>query len=239
MTTLVALPTGYNAARQSMQVVATHVLARARFFATGRFGLRVTWHGIATPAFGAHTEVLRVSGTVLVRERQDDSGAHTYTLSLVGASLEDLATFAEIDLSAPFSAGRSAPAVGDPSEPIDIDPGAAAAVLTWFRLGASSIDQLLLRLVEPSIMQLWPEHFDVGLDALTPAGRVNLGASPGDATIDEPYLYVGPWEAVRPGDSEYWNAAFGAALKRADLMDMPDPLDAATSFFRKGLDLLS
>jgi hypothetical protein len=39
---------------------------------------------------------------------------------------------------------------------------------------------------------------------------VNLGGSPGDGFSDEPYLYVGPWTSDRPGDSEFWNAPFGA-----------------------------
>ena len=47
--------------------------------------------------------------------------------------------------------------------------------------------------------------------------RANLGASPGDAYEPEPYLYVGPWGPERPGDPGYWNAPFGAVLRRGEL----------------------
>jgi hypothetical protein len=238
MTPLTALSTDYEQARQNLQLVATHILARARFLSTGRFGLRVTWDGFGTPAFGPHSEVLRLSGVLLVRERQDDHGARTSTLSVAGRSLEELATFAEIDLTTPFSAGNDAPAMGDPSTPVDIPSDSADAVLAWFRVGAVTFDRILTRLVEPSIMQLWPEHFDVGFDAATTAGRVNLGASPGDATQPEPYLYIGPWDADRPGDSGYWNAPFGAMLTYSELRAAADPVEASVSFLQKGLDIL-
>ena len=41
----------------------------------------------------------------------------------------------------------------------------------------------------PGRRVLWPEHFDVGIDA----NEVNYGVSPGDASCPEPYAYVGPW----------------------------------------------
>lgn len=34
--------------------------------------------------------------------------------------------------------------------------------------------------------------------------------APGDSYHPEPYLYVAPWEAERPGDVAYWNAPFGS-----------------------------
>ena len=48
---------------------------------------------------------------------------------------------------------------------------------------------------------LWPEHFDVGITV----ARVNYGLSPGDAAIDEPYAYVGPWEPASY-EGAFWNA---------------------------------
>ena len=64
-----------NPTRDALQRVATHVLARARFAATGRFGLRATPGGFGTPAFGDGVEVLRVAGEVLVRERDGHASA--------------------------------------------------------------------------------------------------------------------------------------------------------------------
>src|SRR5580704_14219833 len=52
MAALTGLPDDYLTVRSNLHLVATHVLARARFRATGRFGLRVTWDGLGTPAFG-------------------------------------------------------------------------------------------------------------------------------------------------------------------------------------------
>jgi hypothetical protein len=91
-------------------------------------------------------------------------------------------------------------------------------------------------------IQLWPEHFDVGT-SLDPGGGgdggggdggVNLGFSPGDGFSDEPYVYVGPRGAARPGPSAYWNAPFGAVLPRSQVGDADD----CGTFIRTGLDRL-
>jgi hypothetical protein len=238
MEALEALPTDYQPTRDHLQLVANQVLARGRFLVTGRFGLRVTWDGLATPAFGPGTEILRICGDLLIHERQDDQGARTRVCSMPGRSLEELAAFAGVDLTTPFSAGKDAPAVRDASAPIELSPEALAVLQTWFRLGATSLDRVLPRLGEPTIMQLWPEHFDVGFDAATATGRVNLGASPGDGAVPEPYLYIGPWDSDRPGAAAFWNAPFGAVLTHSDLRAAADPLQAAVSFLNKGLDLL-
>jgi hypothetical protein len=238
MAALAALPTDYDITRDHLQLVAIKVLARARFLVTGRFGLRATWDGFATPAFGPATEILRISGDLLIHERQDDQSARTRVCSMPGRSLEELAAFGDVDLTAPFSAGKDAPAVGDASAPIELSAEAVAELQTWFRLGATSLDRVLPRLEEPTIMQLWPEHFDVGFDAATAAGRVNLGASPGDGAVPEPYLYIGPWDEARPGAPAFWNVPFGAVLTHSDLRAAADPLRAAVSFLNNGLDLL-
>jgi hypothetical protein len=95
----------------------------------------------------------------------------------------------------------------------------------------------------PSRIQLWPEHFDAGCDVAVANGgttgdgeRCNLGVSPGDDSHHEPYLYVGPWdENRRPGDETYWNASFGAVLRRSELSDV----SAGVAFMRRGLTLLA
>ena len=229
----------YDRARLQLQRVATHVLARARQAANGRFGLRVTADGIATPMFGADDEVLRIAGNVLIRERQDPDGAHAGTLTITGRSLDELARFAGVDLAAELSVGHDTPPLGDRTSPIDLDPGAAEAVLGWLRLGAVALDRLLAGTTTPSVSQLWPEHFDVAVDVAAAASRVNLGASPGDGSHPGPYLYVAPWEPVRPGDADYWNAPFGSILGRDDLVRSPEPIDAAVTFLHRGLDLLA
>ena len=92
--------------------------------------------------------------------------------------------------------------------------------------------------------QLWPEHFDLAFDtsypnAASPVTGSNLGCSAGDAGNEQPYLYVGPWTADRPGDAEYWNASFGSVASYADVMGASDPLQAAVAFFDTGMALLS
>lgn len=223
------------ATRRELQRVATHLLARRRHDATGRFGLRATPGGFGTPAFGPPeaVEAVRVAGTALVHE----VGGDATSTSLVGATLGELAVVVGVDLTAPFSAGHDTPPLGDVDAPLEIDGGHAAAIADWFDLGWRAIDAAATAAGRPSTTQLWPEHFDAG--ASVPVGpgaddRTNLGASPGDGFHDEPYLYVGPWGAGRPGDAFYWNAPFGAVLGRGDV----GSLDEAVAFFRRGLDLL-
>lgn len=226
-----------NPTRDALQRVATHVLARARFAATGRFGLRATPGGFGTPAFGDAVEVLRVAGVSLGRERD----GHASATPLNGATLADLATFAGVDLGTPFDAGRDTPAIGNPDEPMTIDADAATVFADWFDLGWRALDAAIADAVDPAAIQLWPEHFDAGTSVAVGLGegdRCNLGASPGDSDSDEPYLYVGPWADDRPGDSSYWNAPFGAVVRRSDVMAASNPYAAAVSFFRRGLELL-
>ena len=233
-----ALPSDTIPTRLELQRVATHVLARARFAADGRFGLRATPSGIGTPAFGPDGDVLRITGGLLVREFRTDRGARTSVVEIIGRSLADLADWAGVDLDAPFDAGREAPPVGDTSRVIDVSRAGCEAVCSWFGVAALAIDGILHLVTDPSVVQLWPEHFDLGLDVETPHGRVNLGGSPGDTGHPDPYLYVGPWADDRPGSASYWNAPFGAVLDHAALLASDDAVEAANSFFREGLHLL-
>ncbi|HEV3227251.1 MAG TPA: hypothetical protein VGZ52_10460 [Acidimicrobiales bacterium] len=225
-----------NVTRDALHRVATHVLARARFAATGKFGLRATPGGIGTPAFGAAIEVLRIDGDVLIRERDGKAAG----IGLVGSSLADLARFADVDLSAPFAAGDDTPALGPVDQPLPIDAADLRVISDWFDLGWRVLDAAAAGARDAMAVQLWPEHFDAGTSVRVGPGdeeRCNLGASPGDAYSDEPYLYLGPWSPDRPDDSAYWNAPFGAVLRRGDLTT-PDPYAAGLEFFRHGLELL-
>lgn len=223
--------------RRELQRIATHVLARGRAAHGGRFGLRATPSGIGTPMFGPDDTVLRLAGTVLVREHQGTDGATAATFDLPGRSLAEACRFAGVDLDAPFSPGGDAPVPGDPDAPLLVDQAVTDELLGWFSFGARVLDGLLATLTEPTVAQLWPEHFDLGLAARTGSGGVTLGASPGDDSVPEPYVYVAPWDAGRPGDPAYWNASFGAVATAGDLAG-PDPVAAATAFARHGLTLL-
>ena len=222
-----------NPTRDALHRIAAHVLARARYDATGRFGLRATPGGIGTPMFGE--EVLRIAGGVLVREH----GGHASAMPLGGSTLADLAAFAGVDLTAAFAAGDAMPSVGDAHAPLSVDATEIAILADWWHFGTRVIDAVAAAGPDAMAVQLWPEHFDVGTSvAIDEAERANLGASPGDAFSDEPYLYVGPWSDRRPGDASYWNAPFGAALTRHEINATADPFEAGVAFLRRGLDLL-
>lgn len=242
MTALSALGDAYGPTRIELQRIATHVVARARHAATGRFGLRATPGGFGTPAFGDGAEVVRVRADALVRETAPPGGASTTVLALAGATLQQLAVAADIALDPSFSVGGDTPELGAIGEPLVLDPDATAAVLGWFGFGAEVLDRVVTGLdasARPSVAQLWPEHFDLGLDVgVGPGRRANLGASAGDGPNGAPYLYVGPWGDERPGEGAYWNAPFGAVLGHADLLASPDPISTGVAFMRRGIELL-
>ena len=237
-----ALPRGFATTRTALQRVAVHVLARRRHALVGRLGLRSTPGGFGTPDAGPdhQHEVLRVTGTWLLRERVGDTAA-TVGLDLATATLADAAALAEVDLGAEFSAGHDTPEVGDPHAALGVDPAAAAVLADWYAFGWRVIDAAVTVAsandpgATPSILQLWPEHFDAGCDLAIGGGRVNLGASPGDGFHEEPYLYVGPWGPERPGDPAYWNAPFGAVLGWSELQKSKAPPAGAFDFVHDGL----
>ena len=233
------LPAGHAATRHALQRVATHVLARRRHALTGRIGLRASPGGLATPAAGDGPEVLRTDGDLLVVERGGTASLTPMT------SLEALAGVAGIDLSAPFDAGPDAPPVGDPAASLGIDDRAARALAAWWGFATTVLDEMVAWLgpgASPSVVQVWPEHFDVACDVAWGPGegeRAGIGGSPGDGFHAEPYLYLGPWGPGRPGDAAYWNAPFGAVAGYAELRAADDPRAAAVAFLRRGLGALA
>jgi hypothetical protein len=221
--------------RGDLHLIAAHVLGRRRFAVSGHFGLRGSPRGVATPAFGTAPEVVRVAGPHLIRE----VGGEAWSMPMDGATLTELAAFAEADLASVFSAGPATPPPGPPDEPFHLDEGELDALYEWFDLGWRELDVVTS---EPgsgpgwSTVQLWPEHFDVGTALDLGSGRgVNLGFSPADAFSDEPYVYVGPWGPERPGPPDYWNAAFGAVLPRSAV----DGTTTSAAFLRRGLGYLT
>ncbi|HYI35496.1 MAG TPA: hypothetical protein VEX39_02740 [Thermoleophilaceae bacterium] len=122
------------------------------------------------------------------------------------------------------------------------DTEAAEALAEWFAFGWGVLEELRSEAADlnlaPSAPQLWPEHFDIGLHFGPDEARANYGASPGDETHPEPYLYVGPWSP--PPDGPLWNAdGFpGAELSYAELLATDDRRAAALEFFRSRRDAL-
>ncbi len=225
------MATDLAATRAALQVLATHVLARRRFAVTGRFGLRAAPGGLATPTFGEEAEAIRIDGHLLVHER--GRAASVEPISTLGAAAELVGA----DLSADFSVGPDGPPLEDIDAPLAIDDEHVRALGAWWTFGVEVIDTVIgttSGTSDPTVVQLWPEHFDVAGMVTVHGATVILGASPGDAFEPLPYLYVGPHAAQRPGDPAYWNAPFGAVLRAADLPST-DRRQAAVEFMRDGL----
>jgi len=218
-------------ARTALHRVAVHVVARARVQQTGRFSLRATPDGFGTPDMGEAARRVRIARTHLVVELDVVGGASASIVAIDGATLAELAAFAGVDLELPLDVGHDTPPLGDPEAVIELDPVGAADLADWFGQTSTIIDIVLSRLpsgATPTLPRLWPEHFDLAIEAETrPGVRVNLGGSPGDGSSDEPYLYVGPWTDDRPGSADFWNAPYGAMRSRSQLASDPSGVVAA------------
>jgi hypothetical protein len=234
------------ATRSALHQVAVHVLARRRHAVTGRFGLRPSPGGLATPAFGPPdaVEVVRICGATLVVE-QGASVRHEVLTTLGRA-----ADLVGVDLAAPFSVGHDTPTAVDPDAALPVDDAAARLLGDWWALGAAVIDRLCTPgddadrplVAAATTAQTWPEHFDHATVVTVATGgeeppMANVGASPGDGGEPLPYLFVGPHGPERPGDDGYWNAPFGAVLRRSALAGLPDgeARRKALAFLRDGL----
>ena len=86
--------------------------------------------------------------------------------------------------------------------------------------------------------QLWPEHFDLAVIVDVGGDAVNVGFSPGDGWLAEPYVYVGPHDTSDLTDV-FWNAPFGSVLTHAALRAAADPDGACAGFIDDGLRLVA
>jgi hypothetical protein len=105
------------------------------------------------------------------------------------------------------------------TDEIHVDAAAAAAIANVYALADASLRQF-----GPTLTPvLWPEHFDISIAI----DDVNFGVSPGDASVPEPYAYVGP---PQPRKGAFWTQPFGAAVPVAKLGDV----DSVVAFFTEG-----
>jgi hypothetical protein len=113
---------------------------------------------------------------------------------------------------------------------LEVDGEAAARFAEAWAIGEGALKQLDGDDVEP--IHLWPEHFDIATVEGSGPARANYGVSPGDEAHDEPYAYVGPWEAPGDGDA-FWNAsAFPGAEAPVESVEQ------VLAFFRAGQEKL-
>jgi len=227
------LPDSFDAARDGLHALAEHVLAPARYRVDGHIGLAPTPGGFGTPVFG-DGERVRIDGVELVHERPGTSTRVRLT------TLGDAARFVGIPLGAPTDVYTPAtPCVAD--APLALDPDAARALAAWIALGDSLLAELRETYAahEPSAATIWPEHFDLACElGNADAGtRANYGASPGDAGITQPYLYVGPWDASRR-TGKLAAQPFGAAITYDELHAGGDAKGAGIEFLLEGAALL-
>lgn len=232
----------FFATRTVAQRIGTHLMSRARKAATGRIDLVPMPGGFGTPAFGADHRVIRVDGEALIVESTGDP-VSTRHVTLNRSTLAVLADAAGIVLVDDFDVGHDTPALGDVHAPLSVDGASMVQIGAWFALGLMTIDRVVGSLAHsggPGRARIWPEHFDLGLDVAAASGtRVNLGASVGDGFHSAPYVYVGPWEPLRPGDDGYWNAPFGAVLGYDEVAAADDPLAMCVAFMRDGIHRLA
>lgn len=240
------LPGDWTHQRFQLQRISTHVLGQARHRHDGLFDLVALPAGLGTPPVGPERERVRLVGGSLFIERVigDDVRELTATTDVVivaGQSIRSLCNAIGFEPDAGFWVGNDTPMPGDLDEPLVLDGVASAVLGEWLLLGQRAIEEALSSLPDAhaSVGRVWPEHFDFGIDLdAKPGVRTNLGASPGDDFNPQPYLYLGPWDAARPGPAEYWTAPFGAVMTFAELNVVEDPLARAIEFFLHGLSYL-
>ena len=228
-------PPTFVATRDAAHRLAVYVISPARRRATGRIGLRASDGGFTTPSYG-DGESVRLRSDVLVRERAGQTTSEPVTtLAAAAQFVLDDAPDAE------GAAGFDVPPLGDPDAPLALDPAAVGLLAAWYGFAFEVLGTLRdqLAAADPSEIQLWPEHFDAAMDVAAGAGRATFGASPGDGTSDEPYLYVLP-----PGPVERdatWNATSftGAVSPLSALVDTPDQRAAALAFLRGRWDAIA
>jgi hypothetical protein len=229
-------PSAYTATRLVLHRLVVYVVSPARQHANGKMALRFTFGGLGTPFFGADEQV-RVAGSTLLRQRGGTARAAPVT------SLNQAAAFV---LDGPpdtaWAEGFDVPPPGDLDERLPLDPEAAAFLGDWYGFGWSVLEEARAdpASVDATRVQLWPEHFDAAFECLPERRRVVLGASPGDAAVPEPYLYVLPERFDAAPADEFWNASSfrGAILPLRALLDEADQRAAALAFLRRGRALL-
>jgi hypothetical protein len=224
----------HTATREALHQVAFFAIGPKRHAVNGKIGLRYTHNGFGTPFFGDDEQV-RVVGDRLVH--QSAGGVRSTAISTVREAAAFLGLPYRVDW---FPSFHDPLAPVDPDTPLSVDPDASRAIGDWFGFATSVLEELRRTdgAIDAGRVQLWPEHFDPAIEmGSADAGRrAGYGASPGDGSSEEPYLYVVPWAGVPDRSDPYWNAERfgGSLLPYRDLLDAADQRAVALDFFRTG-----
>jgi hypothetical protein len=225
----------FSSTRNALHQVAEHVVAKARYIDDGEIRLMAFAGGFATPLL-ADDRRIRIEANEVVIDDRDGSRSMGLT------TIDEAAAFVGVVPGFPTELYPAATAL-HPSQALDIERDAAAALAAWFGFTAEVLDGFAAEIAaaNPSPLILWPEHFDQAFftEDADESSRANYGASPGDEGHPEPYLYVGPWGTV--AGNEFWNAAHfnGAVLPLSSLVAAADPAEVALQFLRTGRVLLT
>ena len=198
------------ATRTSLHAVAEQVLAGDLHRRTGRIGLRRTAGGFGQPELlidGRRWRLRLQLDRLVVLDGDVETWHPLTTLEAVAASAGTVAAppVGVYEPQTSLSAG----------DPLVVDPAAARRLAAVFAFGESVIEEFRARFAAsgPSLLQLWPEHFDLACSA----SEVNYGISPGDAGHPEPYLYVGPWTVPKgPDCNETWGRSLPWNVSRSE-----------------------
>lgn len=209
--------------RRSLHALAVQVISPLRVQATGNeIALRVRPGGFGTPALPDGSWV-GVSGTEVVRLGAGGDEQQTAITSLRAAAL-----------FVGLVGGASLP-----DDPLEVHAGAAAVLAESWAIGEEALIAFAAEGADdPSPPILWPEHFDIAVEAGSEAAgtRATYGVSPGDADHDEPYAYVAPWTSPETtGPATFWNATGFTGAERPVGADDAGELAA---FFREAARLL-
>ena len=129
-------PSALPQTRLALHRLAVYVVSPARRHANGKIGLRWTLGGFGTPFFGPDEQV-RVDGTWIVRQQSDRASAERIT------SLAKAASFAlDAPPDAAWASDFDVPSMGDPDEPLGVDPDAAAYLGDWYGFTFSVLEEL-------------------------------------------------------------------------------------------------
>jgi len=231
------LPPTFATTRDAVHAVACYALAAHRRARTGEIGLVPVDGGIATPPFDDGQRLSIRGGTA----------------GWEGGARAEMTTLREVCELLGVVPGPD-PLIGEdlpplePDAPLDVDPGATAALADVYAFGAAVLAHVTrdvdqgrpLGTIVTSITQpvLWPEHFDLAVVVeLANGTQANVGLSPGDAWVPEPYVYVGPFD--RSGlDDPFWNAPFGVVVGHAELRTHRDPVAEAVRVVTEALHRL-
>jgi len=220
-------PPGYGPTREALHRLAEHVVSPTMQRANGEIALRFSRGGFATKFFGNDVS-LRVEADLLHMQVAERVQSQEIT------SLAEAAGFVGFDLTR-FDAAAA-------EEPLAIEAAASRYLGDVYGFAFSVLEELRARSreLEPSLVNLWPQHFDVAVELGSDHRglRAAYGVSPGDAAHPEPYAYVAPWTARPVG--ELWNAQgfAGAEFTLAELQSADDQRAAALDFFAERLAAL-